>query len=601
MEKRLWRDVIKAACGGTCNPMSSSLRTVQQYYAKLLLPYECHLNNLDISVCLMKLENSRHTSLSSPCSQISSSSDSESKERAKHLSEVSKFDGTNSMEGRVNGETTCVVPGGPALLDGELLVKRVNSQDAGGVSGNGVHLNSSNSIGGGVELPHGQPPSVGSQSRNATRPEAVNSHNHATATAATTEGGEQGGLGFSEDSAQSSYAQAALAEPLPEMSVQDAESVLGMSPTPFPAGQDGPTTPSGGVPSPTHFPPGHFQQKPPGGPSAPAVIHQPGTPGSVGTPTGGRGGASQDYNMEVNEASTPGSNSASTPPTYPPPYPVDMSGYHPSYGSNYPPYNSSSYHRQYDGPPEYHPGMPSHMMHPPYPSSRSPYSGMPPGGHQAPMDYPGQYHPHLMHPMGGMRDPAMYPRMSSDWHWQQQQQQQQQQQRQQQMMSSFPPHLQQSHMYHRMQQHHQQQQAMNVMRHQQQQAVIAAMQQQQQQQQSSSRGSPGIPSSGSPGMDPNKLWLDQNQSHHKNLQPKSQANSALKPQLKHLEAGGDSKVAMSKNAMMLESGKRLHPDWSNCVEGTKPQLAKRRKLYGYNCGKLHRGPGRCASRVGWGG
>lgn len=588
MEKRLWREVIKTACGGSSNPTSSSNRTVQQYYAKLLLPYECHLNNLDISTCLVKRENSvsRHTSLSSPCSQLST--DSDSKERANHLSEVSKFDSANLVEGRVNGETMCVMPGS-TLLDGEHVVKRVNSQD----SNNGVHLNNSTGV---ADASHHQPQQRATpQDRNPAHPTKVsNSYNHS-------EEHSLGVGGFSEDS-QNSYSQAAaLAEPLPEMSVQDAESVLGMSPTPFPAGQEGPTTPSAGVPSPAPFPPGHFPSQQTVA-NTPPTLHQPGTPGSVGTPTGNRGaaaGGSQDYSAEMTEmggASTPGLGSSSTvatPPSYPPPYP-DMSGYLPSYGaSNYPPYNSSSYHRQYDVPPEYHPGMSSHMMRPAYPSSQ--YSGMPHGG------YPSQYHSHLMHSMGGMQDPSMYPSghaMSSEWHWQQQQHhQQQQQQRQQQMMSSFPSHLQQSQMYHRMQQHHQQQQAMNAMRHQQQQAAMAAALQQ-----SSNRGSPsGIPTSGSPGgmMDHKLSWQDQNSmaamahkslsSHHQVHHHHSEkAMSSSKPQIKHHllpEVDGKVPPGGKGGGLASEAAKRSHPDWSNCVEGTKPQLVKRRKLYSNNCGE----------------
>lgn len=581
MEKRLWREVIKTACGGSSNPSSNSNRTVQQYYAKLLLPYECHLNNLDISTCLMKPENSvsRRTSLSSPCSQLST--DSDSKERANHLSEVSKFEGTNSLEGRVNGETMCVMPGS-TLLDGEHVVKRVNSQDPNNNSSS-THLTNSTGI---ADAAHRQPQQRATpQDRTPTHPTKVsNSYNH----------NEEHGLGvggFSEDS-QGSYSQAAaLAEPLPEMSVQDAESVLGMSPTPFPAGQEGPTTPSAGVPSPTHFPPGHF---PPQQQQQQTVANAP----PPGTPTGSRGaaaGGSQDYSTEMTEmgrASTPGLGSSSavvTPSSYPPPYP-DMPGYLPPYGpGNYPPYNS--YHRQYDIPPDYHPGMPAHMMRPSYPASQ--YSGMPHGGHR-PMDYPGQYSSHLMHSMGGMQDPSMYPSghgMSSEWHWQQQQHHhQQQQQRQQQMMSSFPSHLQQSQMYHRMQQHHQQQQAMNAMRHQQQQAAMAAALQQ--------RGSPGTPTSGSPGgmMDHKLSWQDQNSvaaMAHKNLHQvhyhhSEKALTSPKPQMKHHllpEVDGKVQPAGKAGGLTSEAAKRSHPDWSNCVEGTKPQLIKRRKLYSIHCGE----------------
>ena len=579
MEKRLWRDVIKTAYGGANNPTSSSLRTVQQYYAKLLLPYESHVNNVDISTCLSKLDNSmyRHTSLGSPCSQLSS--DGECKDRVNHLSDMSKFDSSNSVEGRVNGETSCVVPGA-ALMDGEHVVERISSQ--GSVGGNEVHQNSTNV--GPSSLRKDEPPAP---------PKVINLHNH-----------EEGNrLGFSDESQNSveTYSQAALAEPLPEMSVQDAESVLGMSPTPYP-NQEGPTTPSAGVPSPHFSQSSHYQQQQQqqqqqhGGP-------QPRTPGSVGTPTGGRvgaagrGGSSHDYNMEMGDmggASTPGlsggggtgggggtsggSNSTPTPPAYPPPYPMDMPGYHTSYGpSNYPPYNSHSFHRQYDMSPDFHPGMSSPMIRSPYPpSNRSPYSGMSPiGPHRTPMDYHRyHHHPHLMHQMSGMRDISSYHGMSpSEWHWQQQQQQQQRQQ----MISSLPPHIQQ---YQRMQQ---QQQAMNAIRHQQQQqAAMAAMQH------STSRGSSGLPSGG-PNMsalDHSKMqWQDQNHPHkiHSSKVHNEKVSSSPKPQFRHSES--ETKVKNSDMLLSSDSSKRIRPNWTNCVEGAKPQLVKRRKLYGFNCGE----------------
>ena len=438
----------------------------------------------------------------------------------------------------------------------------------------------------------------------------VNSQNH-----------EDDQIGFSEDS-DTYAAQAALAEPLPEMSVQDAESVLGMSPMPYMATQEGPSTPSAGVPSPNPFPSAHYQQQ--HGPGTTPTVHAPMTPGSVGTPTGptggrgsgggggGGGGGSQEYgggSMEVNEmggASTPGMssgggapNASITPPAYPPPYPaaMDMSGYHPSTYSpgNYPPYNNSSFHRQYDVPPDFPPGMSSSMMRLPFPSGRGPYSaGMPP--HRTPMDYHGHaYHPHMM--QGGMRDPSMYPgggmhgMAGPDWHWQQQQQQLQQQQHIQRLR---------------------QQQAVNAMR--QQQAAMAAMQQ------SSNRNTPSLPPShsavgggGPPSMDPGggkgpgsavgSQWQDQNHPHKgmmvskvgERLLSSSSSSSSPKPMPKHHEPTPMDKAKMHHHhhhhepsvaaQSTAEAHKRSHPDWSNCVEGTKPMLVKRRKLYGFNCGE----------------
>ncbi len=76
-EKRLWRDVIKSSVSSPSNINSSSTRTLQQYYPKFLLPYECHVNNTDLGLCRAKLEASlsRHASISSPGSQLSNDVD----------------------------------------------------------------------------------------------------------------------------------------------------------------------------------------------------------------------------------------------------------------------------------------------------------------------------------------------------------------------------------------------------------------------------------------------------------------------------------------------------------------------------------------------
>ncbi len=480
----------------------------------------------------------------------------------------------------MNGET---LPNA-ALLDGEHVVERVTTPQGGRSGGNGVNQNNKD-----VELPQQNASSPGNPIK------GVSSVNHE----------KRNNLSFPDDPQDSveNYSQAALAEPLPEMSVQDAESVLGMSPTPYP-NQDPPGTPSAGVPSP-HFPPSHF----PSGHTGPT---QPRTPGSVGTPTaaGSRGGigGSEDYAMDVSGGSTPGvppgagvgsggaGGSAPTPPSYPPPYSMDVPGYHPSYGpGNYSPYNNPSFHnrQQYDVPPDFHPGMSPPMMR--YMSSQSPYRGMSSVGHQNPMEYGHHYHPQMMHSMGGMRDVPPYHNahgMPPDWHWRQQQQQQQQQ-RQQQMISSLPPHIQQYQQIQQQQQQQQQQHAINAMRQQQQAALAAAtmQQQQQQQQQSSARGSPGLPSSSSStptGGDPSK-WQDMNHPHKGHpFKGHIEKTMSHKPLIRNQELS-ENKIPSNKSSAMspAETGKRSHPSWSNCVEGTKPQLVKRRKLYGFNCGELY--------------
>ena len=625
---------------------------------------------MDVTSCLSKLDNSvpsRHASTSSPYgSQLSSDGESGRGDRVvNHLSEVpptTKLDNGKSVEGRINGETLCAVAEPGMFLEAGHIVERVNSQ-GNSVSVPGVatlpsdgFLGSSNGSGPklGADQHHLSSTSSSSSSsaisqlggvsrdEGVTPQKPVNSHDIE----------DDQNMDFVDDSQASveTYPQPDLSEPLPEMSVQEAESVLGMSPITYP-NHEAPGTPSTGVPSPTHFPSSHFQQqqqKPPPPPPPPqqqqqrvSSIPQPRTPGSVGTPTGvsrGAAGGGQDYTLEVNKmggASTPGlnANSAPAPPAYPPPYtnPMDVpGGYHshhphPSHhpyassphpsGANYPAYNSAIFHgRPYEMSSDYHPGMSSPGMV--YSSGRSPYSGMTPGstGHQNSMDYHSPYHhPHLM---PAIRDVPPYPSPhgmpASEWHWhQQQQQRQQQQQQQQQIMSSLPAHVQQSHMYQRMQQHHQQQQqqqhAINTMRHQ---VAMAAMQH------SSTRASPTVSSSGSgSGTEVNKIHWQHEQSHpHKPHVPASSASLSsakvssekMRPSPKphhhyqqyHLEVA-DNKVAyankssdlvtsaamVANSSSLVESLKRSVPDWSNCVEGTKPQLVKRRKLYGFHCGE----------------
>jgi len=697
VEKRLWRDVIKTAYGNTVNPTSSSVRTFQQYYKKLLLPYECHVGgSTEVLSCLSKIDNSapsRHASTGSPCgSQIStdgesnktsSSSGAGGEKLTNHLSEVSLQEKADSkkppVEGRMNGETLCaaVVEPGP-LLDGEHVVERVNSQ------GNSVttHLPPStpgapSAISGPVQTPEGSmqnstngdsalksveggdpklstsTPSSGSLSHMAN----MAGDNGAPPSAPlksvnSTELDNDRGLDFP-DNSRDSYPRPELSDPLPEMSVQEAESVLGMSPTTYP-NHDGPATPSTGVPSPSQFPSAHsahFQKQPQ---HRVGSMGQPGTPGSVGTPTGGNRGGSQDYNVEgggeiggASSTSGVNANSGQAPSSYPPPYPNPMDvpgGYpphhiHPSHhpslyshsphpsGHGYPPYNNPMFppNRQYgDMPGDYshhHPGMTSgSMIHSPYSAGRGPYHGMQGSGsgqHRNSVDY---HHPHHQphhgpypHPqmMGGVRDVPPYPShgmSSSEWQWQQQQQQRQQ------IMSA-----QQSQMYQRMQQHHQQQQhaAMNAMR--QQQAAMSAAAIQQQQQHSNTRSSPAISST-----DTSKMsWQHHDQSHATKSHPTSsssvssssfsgssstaklaseKARSSPKPHphLHHAESmggkisQGSSKLsdlatgpptASSHASSMAENLKRSLPDWSNCVEGTKPQLVKRRRLFSYHCGK----------------
>ena len=453
MEKRLWRDVLKAATGAS-NSNSGSLRTLQHYYTKLLLPYECHVSNLDISQCLSKFENSSslHSSLSSPSSQLSTDSD-----RMNHYPDLSAFD-SNTMDPkpRLNGEAELDLNHDMASKD--RLSQRLSSQD----SGDSGAMNTQES------------PQLDSQLASALRQKPSDNHT----------------LDIPEDSSNSFDYSQGITEPLPDISVQDAESVLGMSPSPYPPNQQqppgGPGTPSGGhtTSSPSHYPPGFH-----GGP--------PSTPN-----TGGQ------EMMDISGRSTPGMTStgaASVPPNhpsasaYPPSYPMDPSlgGYPSSMPPGYHPYNSPSPHPPYNiptPPPNFQ--HPSSMMRMPY-GNGSHYPGMPPSmamhGHMPPMDYPtaaGSYRSAVMSPHGpiSMRDMAQpYPghhNMSPEWHWQQR-------------LSSLPPHIQSSYSRHIAAQQsanaalRQQQLAAMQHHHHQQQQQHQQSQHQQQHLQHSMRGSPG--------------------------------------------------------------------------------------------------------------
>ena len=74
VEKRLWKDVLRSFNPSATNPSSASLRTVQEYYVKMLLPYECVISNINIRDCLVQYETSRRVSTESVSSPSSHSS-----------------------------------------------------------------------------------------------------------------------------------------------------------------------------------------------------------------------------------------------------------------------------------------------------------------------------------------------------------------------------------------------------------------------------------------------------------------------------------------------------------------------------------------------
>ena len=574
MEKRLWRDVLKSVSNGAANPNSGALRTLQQYYTKVLLPYECHIKNVDITACLSKLENSvsLHSSIGSPGSQLSSSDN----ERVNHYPHLSSVD-SNSVESlsdlRVNGEGE----EHQQKKNKARTEQRLNSQgsDVGLVNSGGGHESQMSS---GNATPDGHGTLSQQQSQSLGMEQGSQHQSDTTTASLVIPEGSQNSL--------DNYSQV-ITEPLPEMSVQDAESVLGMSPAPYPNQQQqpgGPATPSAiqNAPSPSQYP-SHFPHHPPtvtpsGGPAPP-----PSTPG-----------ATQDY-MEMSEmgrSSTPGM--PTNPPLYPPSYPMDpMSGYPQSHPPSMPPgyhhpYNSPSAHGQYDMSHDFHHRMQqSTLMRQPYANGSPHYPGMPPSmplpGHIPPsMEYPG-YRSSVMPPHAaamGMREIPPYPGppgMSPEWQWRRQQQLQQHRSR---VIPPLPAHLHSSSAAYQSSFHERRQQAM----------LAALHAQQQQQHHMHNRGSPGsIPSAHSGSSDAIKIhWQDQNRTGSPSqLNKMQEKTSALAKQaLGHkMDASSENKSLSSKTMEQVEMLKRQLPDWSNCVEGTKPHLVKRRRLFSGDCGE----------------
>lgn len=511
MEKRLWQDVLKSFNSSAANPNLGALRTLQQYYTKVLLPYECYINNLSLSELLSKFENSRRGGLGSPSSLAES-------ERVNHAGrDATKLDSADLdsiAEGRVNGESQ-FMPDEPMMTEGKLP----NSQER---EVGSLQANSQKDSQGSMQGI--QMPSQDSQ--------------------------RQEGLEFPEGSQNSvdSYSQGLSSEDqLPDISVQEAESLLGMSPSPYPT----PEQPPGG----------------PGTPTAP-ITPSPSYPPNY-TPQGGHnwsstGTGSPDYmsglDMNNPSAMTPTIN----PPAYPPSYAMDpTTGYRPpshpqAMLPGYPPYSIPS---QPDMPP-----MQSPMMRSPYPGAHYPVMSpsMQMVGHR-PMDsspYSSHYRSPMLPQHGGMNDmPYHGMGMPPDWHWQQRSR----------FPSHLPPHMQ-SPSYQKHMHPHSTSPRPQIHGHQQA-AMLAAMQHH--------RSSPGHPPT-SGNLDPVKIrWQDQRSQAARILE-----KSSPKP-MQRLEAPSNKSLTSkpSEPQSLLDSLKRPLPDWRKCVEGTRPQLIKRRRLFSGDCGK----------------
>lgn len=477
---------------------------------------------------------SRHTSISSPGSQLSS--DGEIKERVvNHLPDSIDNDTLATNEAQVNGN-------GSHISDKEIegvsdrLTHRVDSNGSTMDStlvtnGQDAHLSTESS----------QPPLKPTESMSTPALEQP-PHNH-------TENSENSVDSFSQE----------MMEPLPEMSVQDAESVLGMSPSPYPNQQPpgGPATPSANqsVPSPSHYS-SHFP------PTLP--------------PTGGA-----QPSLEINDIGSPVVGATpSNPPSYPPSYPAESSPspYRPSRSSIPPGYAShysgsgSSPLPHYEGPPDMHYGMgqPPYMPTP-YPTTGSPYPPPMPG--QRSIDYPGHYGPEHMIPQQtamGMPDIPPYPGshgMHPDWLWQQRSR----------MLSPLPAHLQSQSLQH---QRYLQQQSMMQQQH-----ALSSMHQQQQHRTVPNSRSRSHPHSSAEAV---KIqWQEQNRgtrtaaAHAPEQQEKVRGSIKSSPRS---EVAPHDKSFPSKLQEQSDSLKSKLPDWSNCVEGTRPHLARRRNLFSGDCG-----------------
>ncbi len=144
--------------------------------------------------------------------------------------------------------------------------------------------------------------------------------------------------------------------------------------------------------------------------------------------------------------------------------------------------------------------------------------------------------------------------MHPDWSWQAARSR---------MLSPLPAHLQPPTMHQR------------FMHHQRQQALI------QQQQQAQARAFSHLHSRSSSDSHRSQ-WQEQSRSSRSNIPIPEDKTKAVKVSPKP-EAVSHSKSTPLKE--QSENLKRKLPDWSGCVEGTSPQLMKRRVLYSGDCGR----------------
>ena len=319
-------------------------------------------------------------------------------------------------------------------------------------------------------------------------------------------------------------------EPLPEISAQETESLLAMPPSPYiqpPVTTGASSTPSTdpATPPPPSFPPPY----PPQG--------------------------SQEWGPPSGQDIFPSTG-------YPSSYSMDASSYRsPSLAPPMPPgYNPFNVPSQHDVSMDYHLEVPSPIIRSPY--DTSPYHvgistsmhGLPSSRHN-----PYLYRTHMMsRDHFNMRNNEMMypgtPNINSDWAWQQ--------------GSQFPSIM-----------HHHTVQSQSRSNPSMQQAPTSRVQVLQQvSNPASQHHTTSDQSPLGPGSDTTKQqWQDH---------AKERTLDKTNAQSRNTRGDYKAVVGKSEHTQMFDSLKRPLPDWSGCIEGTKPHLAKRKHLLSVDCGKL---------------
>ena len=529
------------------------------------------MRNLSFSDCVARLENSRHDG-----STPATAPNENKKMNHTDTADASKLDDSALepvMEGKMNGNSQPLPR--DRIVSEEEPTRRVSSHDSDASS---MHMSSQEDSQISSNVNDSQTPS-----------QEVNSQ---LPSIGLDQGQKEDGLDIPEGSQNSvdTYSQGiSSTDPLPDITVQEAESLLGMSPSPYPASNQpagGPGTPSGTQqnapsPSPSYPPPFHQQQNSRDWPS-PAPDYMSGLDMS-------------DPNMMIPPTHVP---APSNPPGYPPSYPMDpLAGYRPP--SHPSPMHPAAY-SPYSTPAQAHPDLPPEFQHriPQSPMMRSRYMsaghyppGMSPPMHMGPspgqqMLEPNPYSAHYRPAMMPQPSPMMrrmadmgYPGAAmspADWQWSRSR-----------FPSPLPPHMQSSGYGRHIAQHP----ASPRLQTPQQAAVMAALHQSQQ------RASPGHPPQQHM-HGPHKQILDPIQIHWQDQVKSSQMSKMLekslpKPFSAHPGATANKTLPSKPSSeqqqhSLMENLKRPLPNWSNCIEGTRPQLVKRKRLLSGDCGECEK-------------